>query len=316
MTMPSTAEHWRQRPERGHAATMKLMAWLSLRLGRRLSRTVLHVIAAYFLLFAPRARRASADYLRRVLGRPARVGEIYRHFLAFASTVHDRIYLLNDRFDLFDIRVVGESVMRRHMENDCGILLMGGHLGSFEVMRAIGRRHTELKVCMVMYAEHAAKLASVLEAINPAAVQDIVPLGQMQSMLELNQRLEAGQMVGLLCDRNGGDGPDRSHEFLGAPANLPLGPFRLAAMLRRPVVFMTGLYLGGNRYELHFEDLTDFTSVDRSQRDVAIQAAQARYVGRLEHFCRYAPYNWFNFFDFWQPADDTPRDERPADTRP
>jgi predicted LPLAT superfamily acyltransferase len=29
-------------------------------------------------------------------------------------------------------------------------------------------------------------------------------------------------------------------------------------------------------------------------------AAQQRYAERLSHFCRIAPYNWFNFFDFWQ----------------
>jgi predicted LPLAT superfamily acyltransferase len=315
MSMPSPSEHWRRRPERGHTAAMKLMAWISLRLGRRLSRVVLHGVAAYFLLFAPQARRASALYLQRLFGRPARIREQYRHFLAFASTVHDRIYLLNDRFDLFDVRVVGEPVIRRHVDAGHGILLMGGHLGSFEAMRAIGRHHTRLKVCMVMYAEHAAKLSIVLKAINPAAVQDIVPLGQMQSMLELNERLEAGQMVGMLCDRNGGDGPERSHDFLGSPANFPLGPFRLAAMLRRPVVFMTGLYLGGNRYELHFEELADFSAVDRSNREAAIQAAQARYVSRLEHFCRYAPSNWFNFFNFWQSASMPTANETPANPR-
>jgi predicted LPLAT superfamily acyltransferase len=25
-----------------------------------------------------------------------------------------------------------------------------------------------------------------------------------------------------------------------------------------------------------------------------------RYVERLEHYCRLAPYNWFNFYDFWR----------------
>jgi len=24
------------------------------------------------------------------------------------------------------------------------------------------------------------------------------------------------------------------------------------------------------------------------------------YADRLTHYCRLAPYNWFNFFDFWQ----------------
>ena len=76
----------------------------------------------------------------------------------------------------------------------------------------------------------------------------------------------------------------------------------MAALLRRPVVFMTGLYLGGNRYALHFEPLADFSAVAREQRDAAMQVAITRYAALLEQYCRKAPYNWFNFFDFWQPA--------------
>jgi len=71
-------------------------------------------------------------------------------------------------------------------------------------------------------------------------------------------------------------------------------------MLRRPVFFMTGLYLGGNRYRIHFEPLADFSQVERADRDVAIRAAIDRYASRLEYYCRLAPYNWFNFIDFWQ----------------
>jgi predicted LPLAT superfamily acyltransferase len=71
-------------------------------------------------------------------------------------------------------------------------------------------------------------------------------------------------------------------------------------MLQRPVFFMAGLYLGGNRYQIHFEPLADFSAVPRAERDAAMRAAQQRYVDRLSHFCRLAPYNWFNFFDFWQ----------------
>ena len=74
----------------------------------------------------------------------------------------------------------------------------------------------------------------------------------------------------------------------------------MAALLRRPVFFMTGLYLGGNRYRLHFEPLADFSQTPRADRDAAIRAAMQRYADRLSHFCRLAPYNWFNFFDFWQ----------------
>ena len=49
--------------------------------------------------------------------------------------------------------------------------------------------------------------------------------------------------------------------FLGAPALFSDGPFRLAAMLRRKVVFMAGLYRGGNRYDLRFVELADFSTL-------------------------------------------------------
>ena len=299
-TPEPAAADWTQRPERSNLAILRLMVWLSLTMGRPLSRLVLHGIAVYFLAFAPAARRASAAYLRRALGRRPTLGERYRHILAFASTIHDRIYLLNGRFDLFAIEVVGEEHIRAAVADGHGVLLMGAHLGSFEVMRALGRDRTDLTVAMLMYEENARKINATLAAINPAAVQDIVPLGRMDSMLQARDRLEAGQLVGLLADRGLGGDPTATRDFLGWPAIFPLGPFRMAAMLRRPVLFMTGLYLGGNRYRIHFVPLADFSAVERMARPAAIDTALDRYVALLEQHCRETPDNWFNFFDFWK----------------
>jgi len=77
-------------------------------------------------------------------------------------------------------------------------------------------------------------------------------------------------------------------------------------MLRRRVVFMAGLYRGGRDYELRFVELADFAGLDAAGRDAAVRAALERYVATLEALCREAPYNWFNFFDFWADADGTP----------
>ena len=73
----------------------------------------------------------------------------------------------------------------------------------------------------------------------------------------------------------------------------------MPTMLKRPVVLMLGIYRGGNRYELHFEQLFDPDGVDRTQRAACVEQAVRAYAARLEHYCRQAPYNWFNFYDFW-----------------
>lgn len=294
---------WAGRPERSNMAMLRLMAWISLRLGRAPARWVLAGISLYFLAFAPAAKAASRAYLRRALGRAPGLADFYRHFHSFASTIHDRVFLLNGRFDLFELEVHGEDVMKDVLAAGRGAFLMGAHMGSFEVVRAIGRRQPGLRVAMVMYEENARKLNAALAAINPAAVQDIIPLGQLDSMLRVQAGLDAGMVLGVLADRSLGGDPTLRVPFLGADAEFPAGPMRLAAMLRRPVLFMTGRYLGGNRYAIHFERLADFSDLERSVRDAAIQAAITDYAACLERHCRATPYNWFNFFDFWRPKD-------------
>lgn len=291
---------WTQRPERSNMTTLRLMTWLSLRLGRAFVRIILMGISLYFLLFAPSSRAASRAYLGRVLGRKPTLAELFRHVHCFASTIHDRVFLLNERFDLFQIDLEGTDVLDEVIAAGRGALLMGAHMGSFEVIRAVGRQQPGLKVGMVMYKENAHKINAALAAINPSAVQDIIPLGQIDSMLQVQACLDDGMVLGMLADRTLDNEPSMSLCFLGENAEFPTGPMRLAAMLKRPVLFMTGLYLGGNRYVIHFEKLADFTDVKRTQRNAAICSAVTAYATSLERHCRAAPSNWFNFFDFWQ----------------
>jgi predicted LPLAT superfamily acyltransferase len=291
---------WVQHKERSHGLILRLMVWISLTFGRRTGRVVLHAIAAYFVLFAPAARRASRAYLTLALGRRVSWGDGYRHVLAFASTIHDRVYLLNDRFDDFEIETRGQDALREVLQDHQGALLVGAHLGSFEALRSVGRGVGGLKVAMLMYKENARKLNATLAAINPMAMQDVIALGRIESMLEVRDKLDDGYVVGMLADRTLGGDTTQTVAFLGQPAELPVGPWRMAAMLKRPVFFMAGIYLGGNRYRIQFERLADFSQVERAQRDEAIRSAIVRYADCLTRHCRQAPYNWFNFYDFWK----------------
>jgi len=292
----SAGAEWTRRAERGSVFLIRFIVWFARRAGRAPARALLRVVTAYFFLSARAARRASRDYLARCLGRPATWAEQYRHFFAFASATLDRVFFLEDRFDLFDITVHGGDLFDAR-----GAVLMGGHLGSFEAMRSLGRGRSRA-VAMAMYEENARKVQSALAAIAPERVDDIVALGRLDSMLRLTERLEAGALVGVLADRTLGDEPVLRVPFLGAPAPFPTGPMRMAAVLRTRVLFMAGLYRGGNRYEVHFEPLADFTAIEhlgRAERTALIEGAVSAYARRLEHHCRTAPDNFFNFYGFW-----------------
>ena len=283
MTPPTqvASAEWATRPERSSMAVLRFMVWLSLFLGRRLSRVVLYPIAAYFVVFAPKAKRASKAYLSRALGRTARLPDGCRHVLTFASVVHDRVYWLRGRHDLFEIEVIGESHLAALRQQGQGMLFAGGHFGSFEALRVVGERHG-IDTRMLMFPDNARKVTAALTSINPALANSVIALGRPDSVLRVRDHLQNGGSVGILADRMLGEDKSRDIPFLGEPAPFPVGPWRLAAMLAAPVVFMAGCYLGGNRYQLVFEPIIDFAQVPAEKRASAMQEAQDRFVELLE----------------------------------
>ena len=74
----------------------------------------------------------------------------------------------------------------------------------------------------------------------------------------------------------------------------------LAAILHAPVVLAFGLWRGPRRYLLRFERFAERIDLPRARREEALRDWLARYAARLAETCRAHPYNWFNFYDFWE----------------
>ena len=299
--MSGTAQQeWLTRAERSNRAAIKFIVWVAQRLGRPMARLLLYPTCVYFLLFCPAATASSRKFLTRALHRRAGFADVFRHYYFFAAILLDRVFLLGNQSHIFDIEIHGEDAVAAAFAGGQGCFMVGAHLGSFEVVRTIGRRQPGLGVRLVMYEANARKINSVLSAINPALSTGIIGLGNFDSMLKVEESLGRGEYVCLLADRSLEGESLLRRPFLGEPAPFPLGPFRVAAMLKRPVVLMFGIYGGGNRYDVHFERLIDFTGVERAQRSQMVEEAVRRYVDRLEYYVRAAPYNWLNFYDFWK----------------
>ena len=311
------AAEWTVQRERSNLWVLRLMRWIALTAGRRATRPLLHPITLYYMIANPTARRESARYLGRVWGRPARLLETYRHIHTFAATVLDRVYLLQEECGALDLSSTGGEVMEAPLAAGRGTVMVGAHFGSFEALRAFGKQQG-VKVAMLMYEDNARLINTTLAAIAPQARLNTIALGRVDAMLQLRDWLNGGGLAGMLADRtlaHPGTGRSRTHwlDFLGAPAAFSDGPFRLAAMLRRPMVFMAGIYHGGKHYELRFEMLVEFGSLQPGSTadvDAQIQQAMQRYVAIVESLCREAPCNWFNFYDFWAEHADAPAPPR------
>ncbi|HEY4528888.1 MAG TPA: acyltransferase [Luteimonas sp.] len=316
---------WKQRREGGGLFAMWLLRTVSLRVGRGVARVLLYPITAYFLLRRGEERRDSRAYLSRVFGRPARLREVARHMHTFAATVLDRVFLLAGDTRRFDIRVSGLESLHRVLDRGQGVLVFGSHLGSFEVLRVLGRQRPEQKIRVVLDKAHGAAVTRMLDALNPEIAASVIDASQdgPAIMFEIQKAASEGALVALLVDRTQPDAPSIAVPFLGEEAPFPVAPWLLAAVLQVPVQLAFGIYRGGNRYDLAFEPFSDGIAVPRRERAAMVPALIARYAARLEHHVRDAPYNWFNFYDFWgdrehsrSQQDPTPRPAAPAPVRP
>jgi predicted LPLAT superfamily acyltransferase len=307
----SANEHWQSRPEGGGRFAIGLIVKIALHGGRWLGRLCLYPITLYFCLRRRPERLASRHYLQRVFGRPATARQVFRHLHCYAATSLDRIFLLAHGERDFQIETQGLDLLEHQVAQGRGVLLFGSHQGSFEALRALRTRRPDLLLRVVLDKQKTPAMTSLLEALAPDVGASVIDAAQdgTSIALAMAEACRDGALVAMLADRGRGHEVLRRAELLGSPAPFPVSPWLLAHALQVPVVLCFGLYLGGNRYRLVFEPFDDRVEIPRNHRGPVLDALIGRYAQRLEHYIHVAPYNWFNFYDFWQ---DTPSAAEPG----
>ena len=294
---------WQDLEERSTPYTLLLIRWIALHLGRPVARSFLYPISLYFFLFAAPQRKASQQYLARVLKRKVTWLDSVKHIHTFASTILDRVYLLTGQFSKLHIIFPYKNMPLKYNKKGVGCLLLGSHIGSFEILRSYGIQNHPLPIKILMYDQHAPMMVQLLDVLNPDAADTLISIdGSPGSLLKVKEATDQGITVGLLGDRMMGKDNEKSVTctLLGEPVQMPTGPVLIAAALKIPIIVFFGIYLGGNRYKVSFELLADKVTLNRETRQQDIQAYTQKYVDILEKQILETPYNWFNFYDFWQ----------------
>ncbi len=290
---------WRTEPERGSYLLLKLAAWFVLTLGRGAGRLLLYPICIYFFLFARTGRRRAARYLSRVLGRPATLADQFRHFYTFATLILDRPFFLTGKHESIPFTVQGAELLQKEIRAGHGCILVSAHLGSFDGLRALGKTFGEIRVRPIMYEANAQKVSKILHALNPELARDIIVAGKPESFVGIKEDVERGDSLGVLADRIFSDDRRITANFFGVPAAFPAGPWLISHLIGAPVFLVFALVQPDGHYDIHIEPFSPRVTLDRNDRERHLQELVARFAARLEHYCRLGPYNWFNFYDFW-----------------
>lgn len=294
---------WQSQSERSNPLALTTIRWIALKLGREPARVLLYPITLYFLLFAPQQRRASLNYLRRVLREKPTWFDAARHIHSFASTILDRVFLFSGQFDQLDISFPQINLPLQYHQKGKGSLLLGSHLGSFEVLRSYAIKKCPLPLKVLMDQDHNPMIVKILSALNSDMANMVIPLGNPESFLKVKECIENDYAVAILGDRAMNDEKTVECVFFGERVSFPTAPIILAASTNAPVILFFGLYLGGNRYKIYFDLLAEKIELSRENRQHSIQQWVQKYVDKLETTASLAPYNWFNFYDYWHDID-------------
>jgi predicted LPLAT superfamily acyltransferase len=285
---------WTDKAERGSAWLIAVIVWLARTSGRPLCRGLLYPIVLYFLVSDRTARRASAEFLQAVRNRPARWHEVFAHIYSFAATLLDRVYMAAGEFARFDVKIDGLSLVEAALGAGKGCVLLGSHLGSFDLMLLAQRAMDGRPIHVMMRIDPRSRVRRI------AGIDDkllnVIPLGQPDSYLRAHEALRAGGIVAVLADRVDG-GASLPVRFFGRMTTLPVAPHVLAARSEAPVLLCFGLYEGGNRYRIEFVEAG--VTAPRTSRGEQLKPAVEHYAAVLEQYARRYPLNWFNFYPYW-----------------
>ena len=300
MTRVQEGSAWKGRPEAGSASGLRFLVWIGTALNRRALRALLYPTVLYFYCVRGPERRASRQFLRRVFERPVRELDVMKHFLAFARVAADRLYVMAGKTDLLAIRFVGGERVRRIVDKGKPGIFLTAHLGSFEVARVVGPELGDINLHIVLDKKINARFMELMAELNPELVSRIIDADSSASEIGLHiaKCFREGDWVGILGDRHRPGDRTTQCQFFGQPAELPLGPYMLAAALKAPIVCLF-CRVTNDAYEVHCEVLTDECNIARRERAEKLPALAQRFASMLEAHTRQTPYAWFNFFDFW-----------------
>ena len=297
---------WSDHNERGSGLWVQIALWGVRCFRPGCIRVFLPVVALYYFLAAGAARRSSQEYLSRVAvfsGKQApRLRDSYFHIYTFAQVILDRFALWSGRADAFDVVYHGRRHMQSLLDRGKGAMLVGAHLGNFDVLRLIARE-AKIPVNVLMYIDNAQRINEAFQKLDPESMIRVINVSPNSPRMafEIRECVKRGEFVAVLSDRVGPNTKRRVSrlEFLGEEAPFPEGPFFVAMLMELPVILTIALKRGPKDYEVFMEEISDGQIDAGITRKEAVLKQMARFVSRLEHYCLTDPLQWFNFFDFW-----------------
>ena len=299
--------HWSRQKEKGTYIGLKFLFLIYRIFGKKIFSIFLHPVVLFFYVFSPDKRRASRKYLQKVnqvnkVETQVRWYHCYAHFVAFGYCMLEKLV----SWVAEDLPIAAFRGVELYQDLELkkqGAVFIGSHLGNLEYCRALSRKATNKTINAVVFLEHAENFNRILKEVNPDFDINLVHVSSfgIDTAINFREKISNGEILVIVGDRTSPFAGERNVEadFLGEMANFPQGPFILASLMDCPV-YLLFCIKQQEGYNIYLEPFREKASLPRKGRQDALKQLVQDYANRLEYFCLKAPFQWFNFFDFWK----------------
>jgi predicted LPLAT superfamily acyltransferase len=302
------SNHWSRINEVSVVWGMKALYFFYPILGRNFVKIFIYPTIFWYLIVHKIARDSSRQYLNNLAifsnqtSPSPSLFNVFRHFFEFAECILDKMLIWGGRWNSLAYEFDGVRVFDEILKGGRGAVVVVSHLGNLDLCRVISSQYKGAKVTVLVHTAHAKKFNKMLSDINQQSSLNIIEVSEftMAVAMDLSERIEHGELIAIAGDRV----PLSGHgivkvDFLGVKANLPIGPYMLGRVLKCPLVSLTSFKKDG-KYILKSDLIYDGREVHKSEfQDYLIKTSQ-KFSSILEQVCLIAPFQWFNFFPFWE----------------
>lgn len=281
---------------RGTVLGFKIFIFFIKHFGINAAYMLMHLPVPYFCLFSGKNVRGLYYYFRKRHGFSVLKSfySIYRCYFEFGKSLIDKVAISAGLRNNYSFQFDGHENIIKVLEKNKGGLLISAHVGNFELAQHFFKEQIpNSPISIVITDQDHQEIKDYLEPyLQRKSAHLIIVKDDMSHIFEINAALAENRIVCIAGDRFMPGSKYYESLLLGETAKFPSGPFILANKLKIPVLFVYVMRERNKHYHLYARNVLEETDTAEELLDI--------FTDNLEKIVKKYPYQWFNFYDFWE----------------
>lgn len=260
---------------------------------------IMGCVVPFYMLFSHKGYISIYHFFRKQIGySPIKsFWNVFLNHLMFGQIILDRFATYAGK--KFDIEIEGNEYCNDLYSKGQGFILIGSHIGNFELAGySIGCDKKRFN-SMVFEGETEIVRKNREKILNENNIRLISVKDDMSHIFLINDALCNGEVVGMPADRIFGSQKYVECDFIKGKAKFPIGAFALAVQREVPIISIFVMKQNYKKYKIYVKPIDIVKKQDDITKKEKIELSVNNFVKQFESIVVKYPTQWFNYYEFW-----------------